>query len=62
MQDLFDQSVLRRAQTGFHSDSDTEIREGLSEGDQVVANAGGSLRDDDRVKPVLPEINGLGQP
>ncbi|MET0537418.1 MAG: hypothetical protein ABWZ64_05590 [Xanthobacteraceae bacterium] len=62
MQDLFDQSVLRRAQTGFHSDSDTEIREGLSEGDQVVANAGGPLRDDDRVKPVLPEITGLGQP
>jgi hypothetical protein len=62
MQDLFDQSVQRRAQTGFHSDNDTEICEGLSEGGLVVANAGGSLRDDDRVKPVLPEITGLGQP
>jgi HlyD family secretion protein len=61
MQDLFDQSVLRRAQTGFHSDSDTEIREVLSEGDLVVANAGSSLRGGDRVKPVLAEVTGPGQ-
>jgi HlyD family secretion protein len=61
MQDLFDQSGLRRAQTGFHSDSDTEIRERLSEGDLVLANAGSSLRDGDRVKPVLAEVTGPGQ-
>ena len=31
-------------QVGLHSDTDTEIREGLRDGDVVVANAGASLR------------------
>jgi multidrug efflux pump subunit AcrA (membrane-fusion protein) len=52
----------RLVQTGFHSDTDTEIREGLREGDLVVANAGSSLRDGDRVKPVFSEVTGVGQP
>jgi multidrug efflux pump subunit AcrA (membrane-fusion protein) len=52
----------RLVQTGFHSDTDTEIREGLREGDLVVANAGSSLRDGDKVKPVFAEVTGLGQP
>jgi multidrug efflux pump subunit AcrA (membrane-fusion protein) len=52
----------RLVQTGFHSDTDTEIREGLREGDLVVANAGSSLRDGDKVKPVFAEVTRLGQP
>jgi molybdopterin biosynthesis enzyme len=48
-------------QTGFHSDTDTEIRAGLREGDLVVANAGSSLGDGDRVKPVFSEVTGIGQ-
>jgi multidrug efflux pump subunit AcrA (membrane-fusion protein) len=45
----------RRVQVGIHSDVDTEIREGLREGDMVVANAGSSLRDGDRVRPILAD-------
>jgi len=45
----------RRVQLGFHSDYDMEIRGGLSEGNLVVANAGSSLRDGDKVKPVLAD-------
>jgi len=40
---------------GIHSDTDTEIREGLREGDLVVANAGSSLRDGDKVRPVVAD-------
>jgi multidrug efflux pump subunit AcrA (membrane-fusion protein) len=47
----------RRVQVGFHSDTDTEIRSGLKEGDLVVANAGSSLRNGDRVNPIV--IDGL---
>ena len=43
----------------FRSDSipdyDIEIRDGLREGDMVVANAGSSLRDGDKVKPIVAE-------
>jgi hypothetical protein len=42
----------RSVQVGLHSDTDIEVRKGLSEGDFVVANAGTSLRDGDKVKPV----------
>jgi HlyD family secretion protein len=45
----------RRVEIGIHSDTDTEIRDGLREGDMVVANAGSSLRDGDRVKPILAD-------
>jgi len=45
--------ATRRVKIGFHSDTDTEIRDGLREGDTVVANAGSSLRDGDRVKPIV---------
>ena len=47
----------RRVQVGLHSDTDTEIRSGLQEGDMVVANAGSSLRNGDRVTPIV--ANGL---
>ena len=46
----------RLVQVGFHSDYDMEIRNGLSEGDMVVANAGSSLRDGDRVNPIVAEV------
>jgi len=42
----------RSVQVGLHSDSEIEIRKGLAEGDLVVANAGTTLRDGDKVKPV----------
>jgi HlyD family secretion protein len=42
----------RSVQIGLHSDTDTEITKGLSAGDLVVANAGTSLRDGDKVKPI----------
>ena len=45
----------RRVQVGLLSDTDIEIREGLKEGEIVVANAGTSLHDGDRVKPIFPD-------
>ena len=45
----------RLVQVGFHSDYDMEIRDGLREGNLVVANAGSSLRDGDRVQPIVTE-------
>jgi hypothetical protein len=42
----------RSIQVGIHSDTDTEVRKGLNEGDLVVANAGTSLHDGDTVRPV----------
>jgi HlyD family secretion protein len=39
----------RRVRIGFHSDLNVEIRDGIREGDLVVANAGTSLRDGDQV-------------
>lgn len=42
----------RSIQVGLHSDTNTEIRSGLSEGDLVVAHAGTSLSDGDKVKPI----------
>jgi multidrug efflux pump subunit AcrA (membrane-fusion protein) len=43
----------RLVQVGLHSDTDTEIRDGLREGDLVVSNAGSSLRDGDWVRPLV---------
>lgn len=51
----------RLVQVGLHSDTDTEIRDGLREGDMVVANAGGSLRDGDKVKPLTSDATRTGQ-
>jgi multidrug efflux pump subunit AcrA (membrane-fusion protein) len=50
----------RLVRVGFHSDTSTEIREGLREGDMVVANAGSSLREGDKVQPVLDSAR-MGQ-
>lgn len=45
----------RRVQVGLSSDTNIEIREGLKEGDIVVANAGTSLHDGDRIKPIFAD-------
>jgi multidrug efflux pump subunit AcrA (membrane-fusion protein) len=42
----------RLVQVGLHSDTHTEIREGLREGELVVADAGSSLRQGDKVRPI----------
>jgi multidrug efflux pump subunit AcrA (membrane-fusion protein) len=42
----------RRIRTGLRSDADIEIRDGVTEGDVLVASAGTSLHDGDAVKPV----------
>ncbi len=42
----------RLVQVGLHSDTHTEIRSGLREGEMVVADAGSSLRHGDKVRPV----------
>jgi|HubBroStandDraft_4_1064222.scaffolds.fasta_scaffold36659_1 multidrug efflux pump subunit AcrA (membrane-fusion protein) len=41
----------RRIRTGLRSDTDIEIRDGVTEGDVLVASAGTSLHDGDAVKP-----------
>jgi multidrug efflux pump subunit AcrA (membrane-fusion protein) len=43
----------RRVQVGLLSDTGAEIREGLREGDIIVANAGTTLRDGDKVTAVF---------
>jgi multidrug efflux pump subunit AcrA (membrane-fusion protein) len=40
---------------GLQSDTDTEILDGLREGDVVVANAGGSLRERDKVNAIFAD-------
>lgn len=45
----------RKVQVGLFSDTDIEIREGLKEGEIVVANAGTSLHDGDKIKPIFPD-------
>jgi multidrug efflux pump subunit AcrA (membrane-fusion protein) len=49
-----DRIETRRVRVGLLSGGKAEIREGLSEGDQVVARAGTFLREGDRVRP-MPE-------
>jgi multidrug efflux pump subunit AcrA (membrane-fusion protein) len=46
---------VRRVQTGLMSDTSVEIRDGVKEGDIVVANAGTSLHDGDHVKTMFAE-------
>jgi hypothetical protein len=45
----------RKVQVGLSSDTDIEIREGLKEGEVIVANAGTSLHDGDKIKPIFPD-------
>jgi HlyD family secretion protein len=52
----------RRVRVGFHSDQNVEIREGVREGDTIVANAGTSLRDGDQVQPKFSdEVGATGE-
>jgi multidrug efflux pump subunit AcrA (membrane-fusion protein) len=45
----------RKVQVGLFSDTNIEIREGLKEGDIIVANAGTSLHDGDKVRTIFPD-------
>jgi multidrug efflux pump subunit AcrA (membrane-fusion protein) len=51
---------MRRVTVGLLSDDSAEIREGLSDGEVVVANAGSSLHDGDTINPKFP--GEAGQP
>ena len=44
---------MRRVVVGLLSDDSIEIRQGLNEGDIVVANAGTSLHDGDKIRPMF---------
>jgi multidrug efflux pump subunit AcrA (membrane-fusion protein) len=45
----------RKVQTGLFSDTNIEIREGVREGEIIVANAGTSLHDGDKVQTIFPD-------
>jgi multidrug efflux pump subunit AcrA (membrane-fusion protein) len=48
-----DRVETRRVEVGLMSGANVEIREGLNEGDDVVARAGALLREGDRVRPFV---------
>jgi len=51
----------RRVRLGLFSDTDIEVLDGIREGELVIAHAGSSLHDGDRVKPVFAdEVGQLG--
>jgi multidrug efflux pump subunit AcrA (membrane-fusion protein) len=43
----------RRVETGLMSAGQVEIRDGIAEGDIIVARAGALLREGDPVRPVM---------
>ena len=45
----------RRVRTGLFSDDNIEVREGVKEGELVIASAGTSLHDGDHVKPIFAD-------
>ena len=47
--------VTRNVSLGLVRDGEVEVTAGLHEGDLIVANAGASLHDGDRVTPVAAE-------
>lgn len=52
----------RRIQVGLSSDSAFEVRDGIRENETIVANAGGSLHDGDKVRAVsADEIGQIGE-
>lgn len=51
----------RSVRTGLFDENSIQIREGLNEGDPVIANAGTALRSGDRVTPVIPDAKGAGR-
>jgi multidrug efflux pump subunit AcrA (membrane-fusion protein) len=52
-----DRVETRRVEVGLLSGGQVEIRQGLSEGDVVVARAGASLREGDPVRPVAADAS-----
>lgn len=48
----------RRVRTGLSDDTNIQIRDGLTEGEAVVAEAGAAVRPGDRVTPVLTNRDG----
>ncbi len=52
----------RRIKVGLMSDDSIEVRQGVAEDEVVIANAGGSLRDGEKVKPVFRDetTDGVG--
>ena len=48
----------RQIKTGLFSDDKIEVREGVKEGELIIANAGSSLHNGDRVKPMLADDRG----
>ena len=48
-----DRVETRRVETGLMAAGQVEIREGIAEGDIVVARAGALLREGDPVRPVM---------
>lgn len=50
-----DRVETRRVETGLMASGRVEIREGLSEGDIVVARAGALLREGDPVRPIMAD-------
>jgi multidrug efflux pump subunit AcrA (membrane-fusion protein) len=50
-----DRVETRRVETGLMQAGQVEIREGVQEGDIVVARAGALLREGDPVRPVMAE-------
>lgn len=50
-----DRVETRRVETGLMSGGRVEIREGLSEGETVVARAGALLREGDPVRPIMAD-------
>jgi multidrug efflux pump subunit AcrA (membrane-fusion protein) len=48
----------RTVRLGFFSATDVEVREGIREGEVIIANAGTSLHDGDLVKPISSEESG----
>jgi multidrug efflux pump subunit AcrA (membrane-fusion protein) len=51
----------RMVQVGLRSDTNTEIVSGLKEGELIVASAGNSLRDGDKVSPITADTTRMGQ-
>lgn len=56
-----DKVQQRNVVTGLTSDGYIEVKDGLSEGELVVARAGTFLRDGDIVRPVLPEAGKVSE-
>jgi HlyD family secretion protein len=53
-----DRVETRRVEVGLMSGGEIEIRDGLAEGDMVVARAGALLREGDLVRPVIASADG----